>query len=119
MARCLVDVKFLFNEKDYIFAKQVLVCGITKNGESFIKEITYDYPKIVKEQDENEDKDIYDPKSPNVYKNGFKNGNLEFPRKDLELSRTLTKFSTIIVKSSTEKDFITNYINVNANVVEI
>lgn len=123
MSRCLVDIKFLFNEKDYIFAKNILVCGITKNGASFVKEIKYNYPTISKdlanEQDEDEDKDVYDSKSSNVFKNGFKNGNLEYPRTDLELTKTLAKFSTIIVKNQTEKEFINNYTSANVNIVEV
>lgn len=124
MSRCLVDVKFLFNEKDYIFAKNILVCGITKNEASFVKEIKYNYPTINKEldnekYDDDEDKDTYDAKSSNVYKSTLKYGNLEYPRTDLELSRTLAKFSTIIVKNQTEKEFITNYTNGNANIVEV
>lgn len=123
MSRCLVDVEFLYNEKDYIFAKQIFVCGITKGGAAFVKTIKYNYPTLCKEldvKDENEDEEEYkDAKSSNVLKRGFKNGNLEYPRTDLELSRALAKFSLIIVKSQSEKEFINNYIAGNVNIIEV
>lgn len=120
MSRCLVDVEFLYNEKDYIFAKHILVCGITKNGASLVKSIKYNYPTISKEPDsEDNDNEDKDTKPLNVFKNGLKNGNLEYPRTDLELSRTLAKFSTVIVKNQTEKEFINNYINTNVNIVQV
>lgn len=120
MARCLVDVDFLYNEKDYLFAKRVLVCGITNQTQAFVKDIVYQYPKTERynasgefEEEEEEEETLK-----TFFKKGLKFGNLQFPLTDLELSKTLKKFKIIIVKSQLEKDFISNYTNIPVIVVE-
>lgn len=114
MSRCLLDVDFLFNEKDYIFAKQLLICGITKNGKSLVKEIAYNYPSIARESDN----DYTDSESKNLFKAGFKNGNIEFPRTDIELKKILSKFDVVIVKNRAEKEFITHYTDNDVIIVD-
>lgn len=105
MSRCLLDVDFLFSEKAYIFAKQVLICGITKNGKTLIKKIAYNYPSIARESND----DYTESEARNLFKAGFKNGNIEFPRTDIELTNILSKFDVVIVKNRAEKEFITHY----------
>lgn len=83
MSRCLLGIDFLSNGKDYIFAKQLLLCGITKNGKALVKEITYNYPSIARESDNS---NYTDSEAQNLLKGGFKNGNIEFPHTDLELT---------------------------------
>lgn len=114
MSRCLLDVDFLYNEKDYIFAKQVLICGITKNGKALVKEIAYNYPTIARESDNN----YTDSETRNLFKDGFKNGNIEFPRTDVELTNILSKFDVVIVKNRAEKEFITHYTDNDVIIVE-
>lgn len=120
MSRCLIEVDFLFNEKDYIFAKQILVCGIAKNGKSLVKEITYNYPTKLRESDPDQDADSYisESRPSNAFKNGLKNGNLEFPRTDVDLSKILARFSTVIVKNRMEKEFIANYTDNDVIILE-
>lgn len=116
MSRCLVDVDFLYNEKDYVFAKKILVCGITHQSQGFVKDIVYQYPETKRDQD----KDILEEEEetlPRSFKN-VKYGNLEFPHTDLELSKTLKKFNIIIVKNQLEKEFICNYTSNSVIVVE-
>lgn len=37
MLRALVDVDFLYNDEDFVFAKKVLICGITAQSKSYVK----------------------------------------------------------------------------------
>lgn len=106
MARCIIDVKFLFNEKDYIFAKKVLICGITSENKSFVKEFIYPYPTS----------ELEIGKADNKYKIY---GNLEFHKIDMELSKALKGFDTIIVDGETEKKFISFYVINEPKIIEI
>lgn len=119
MSRCLVDVDFLYNEKDYVFAKRILVCGITPQSQGFVKDILYQYPKTKRGQDKGflEEEEEEEETLARSFKN-VKYGNLEFPRTDLELSKTLKKFNIIIVKNHLEKEFICNYTSNPVIVVE-
>lgn len=112
----MVDVKFLFNEKNYVYAEKILICGITLQGKSFVKEICYSYP--TKKQD-SDDKNGVDKIDGNINNINLKFGNLEYHKTDLELTRTLNKFHVILVKGKLEKEFL-NYYNVQeAKILEI
>lgn len=115
MAQCLVDVDFLHNEQDYIFAKRILVCGITKQGKAFIKEITYPYPSRSVEKDKDGANDFTLLTKP--LKNLF--GNLEYHRTDLELSKTLNLFNKIIVQNEFEKEFVLQYVTNGSQIIAL
>lgn len=121
MSQCIVDVKFLYNEKNYVYAEKILICGITLQGKSFVKEICYSYPtkKVEKYCDSVDETDDAAVAAGNINKTNLKFGNLEYHKTDLELTRTLNKFNFILVKGKLEKEFL-NYYNVNeAKILEI
>lgn len=92
MSRTLVDVDFLYNDdEDCVFAKKVLICGITAQSKSYVKEIVYQYPSLNLETKLNKN---------------LKNGHIELNEKLFELTKCLAKFDIIIVKSKEEKAFL-------------
>jgi hypothetical protein len=95
MDACVVDVQFLQNDSGSIFAKKILITGITKTFKVYNKEITFSYP---------------DKKQYNDCEDSFSSfGNLELTKKAAELKKTLCQFNTIVVSSKTKRDFIENY----------
>lgn len=117
MSQCIVDVKFLFNEKNYVYAEKILICGITLQGKSFVKEIFYSYP--TKKLDNDDDDDNKRADDGNINKINLKFGNLEYHKTDLELTRILNKFNIILVKRKLEKEFLENYNVQEAKILEI
>lgn len=109
MDSCLVDVLFLQSEEEEeksLFAKKVIISGITSNFKTLTKEINFIYP------DQNIFIETDKLKS-------IKFGNLELNKKEKELIQTLNQFNTILVASETKRKFILNYIkkrvvNINA-----
>lgn len=98
MDSCLVDVLFLQTEEEEktIFAKKVVISGITSNFKTLTKEINFIYPNqsIFIETD-------------NLKSITF--GNLELNKKEQELIKILNQFNTILVASDTKQKFISNY----------
>lgn len=104
MNSCVVDVQFLHSEDNFIFAKKVLVTGITNSFKLYNKEITFKYPN---QQQINEPEDF----------EAF--GNIELQKRELELVNALKTFETVIVSSKTKQNFIKRYTKINQQIVVV
>jgi hypothetical protein len=110
MAHCLIDVQFIKNEDDKIFAKKILICGILSNLKLYTKEILFPYPQndeIVKNDGS------FDA-------NNCVLGNLEIQRSESEIIKGLHMFNIVLVNDSVQKKFISLYIrNKNTKIVNL
>lgn len=104
MNSCVVDVQFLQSEDNFIFAKKILVAGITSSFKLYNKEITFQYPnqKLISEPEDFE---------------AF--GNIELNKRELELMNALKAFETVIVSSKTKENFIKHYTKTNQKIVVV
>lgn len=105
MDSCLVDVQFLQNEDKLIFAKRVVVVGITKSFDAVCEDIVFPYPttkEFITEDEENSLKTF---------------GHLELSRKEKLLIKALNKFKAIIVPNQTKHDFIASFIDSSKHIV--
>lgn len=104
MNSCVVDVQFLHSEDNFIFAKKVLVTGITNSFKLYNKEITFKYPN---------QQQINDPEDFEAF------GNVELEKREFELMNALKTFETVIVSSKTKQNFIKRYVKTNQQIVVV
>lgn len=110
---CSVDVEFLYNDENFVFAKSVTIYGFTEHGNPYAKEFKYQYPSLAidinRETPRSCGHDILKPKF----------ANLEYHRTDAALARTLAKFKIVLVNGSDCKEFISNYTANSVKIVDI
>lgn len=113
MNHCSVDIEFLYNEENFVFAKSVTIYGFTALGNPYAKEIKYQYPSLVidinRETPRSCGHDILKPKF----------ANLEYHRTDAALAQVLTKFKIVLVDGSDCKEFISNYTTNSTKIIDI
>lgn len=101
METCSAEIQYLIEEK--IFVKKVLLCGITKEGRSFVSEIVYSYPTYT---------DEHDSDYPLMFRSM---GNAHIRRCDAELKEALKQFKLIIVSQSLDARFLKEYCTSESN----
>lgn len=107
MEHCLVDVVFVKNEESFIFAKKIIISGITSKYKVSSKEFVFPYPTIGTQQENN-------------FNGPFILGNLEVHKIELELTNALSMFKTVVTTNALQKAFISNYIvNKSTNIINL
>lgn len=104
MNSCVVDVQFLQSEDNFIFAKKIIVSGITNSFKLYNKEITFQYPN---------QKQISEPGDFEAF------GNIELTKREIELMNALKNFETVVVSSKSKQNFIKHYTKSNQEIVNI
>lgn len=106
---CIVDIDFLYNTANDVFAKNISICGVTApNKKMYSKIISYPYPSTDQLCD---DIDNISGCTRRKY------GNLTYPLIDVELYKALQPFDVVVVNGFKQKDFISHYTSHRAIVI--
>lgn len=112
---CIVDIDFLYNNANVVFAKKISICGVTTpNKKMHSKVINYPYPSkkdqlYVENNDDDDDDEYVNGEDVSMRDRNIKYGNLMYPRIDLELAKALQLFNVIVVTGHKQKEFISHY----------
>lgn len=127
---CLVQLSFDQDAVDgTLFAKKVRICGFPLGIESvstaYVKEICYPHLSNNASRSPTSATTLASLAtrkcggSANFQRQTVRFANLSYPRIDLDLARSLERFSVIVVSNQQSSDFISYYVNASAIIINI
>ncbi len=104
MASCIVDIEFVYNKDNEAFPQKIYITGMTKNKNTYTKEIFYNFP-------------VKTHTNCLTSNSKLNYGNFDFKDKNQELLEILTQFEYIFVKNQLLTGFLRQIFSTKKNIL--